>query len=85
MPGKPCEGMTPRKSGQTQATYLSAYRRVAAWMAEQTGDPDPPPSLLSADVVAAYIIELERNHRAPATVRDAPRSTGWRATCTLSG
>ena len=60
--------LTLRKSTQTQATYLSAYRRLAAWMAEQTGDPDPPPSLLSADLVAAYITELE-HQRAPATVK----------------
>jgi Phage integrase, N-terminal SAM-like domain len=60
--------LTLRKSAQTQATYMSTYRRFAAWLAEQSGHPDPPPAALTADVVADYITELERK-RAPATVK----------------
>jgi integrase/recombinase XerD len=57
-----------RKSAQTQATYLSTYRRFTGWLIEQTGQPDPSPSMLSADVVAAYISKLE-SEKAPATVK----------------
>jgi integrase len=60
--------LTLRKSAQTQATYMSAYRRFAGWLAEWTGHPDPPPAALTADVVAAYITELEAL-KAPATVK----------------
>lgn len=57
-----------RKSAQTQSTYLSTYRRFADWLAQQTGDPDPPPAAVTADVVAAYVTELEAR-KAPATVK----------------
>ena len=57
-----------RKSEQTKATYLSSYRRFAAWLAEYSGEPDPPPRALTADAVAAYVGELAR-HKAPATVK----------------
>lgn len=60
--------LTLRKSAQTQSTYLSSYRRLAAWLVRETGDPDPPPSALSADAIAAYLTELERA-KAPATVK----------------
>jgi site-specific recombinase XerD len=60
--------LTLRKSAQTQATYMSTYRRFAGWLAERTGDPDPPPSALTADLVAAYVSVLEAR-RAPATVK----------------
>ena len=60
--------LTLRKSAQTQATYMSTYRRFAGWLADHTGHPDPPPAALTADAVAAYITELERG-RAPATVK----------------
>jgi hypothetical protein len=51
--------LTLRKSAQTQATYMSAYRRFAAWLALETGHPDPPPAALTADVVASYVTQLE--------------------------
>ena len=57
-----------RKSEQTQATYLSTYRRFADWLSRNTGDPDPPPSTLTADAVAAYITELE-TRKGAATVK----------------
>jgi site-specific recombinase XerD len=60
--------LTLRKSAQTQATYMSAYRRFAGWLTERTGHPDPPPAALTADVVAAYVTELEAR-KAPATVK----------------
>ncbi len=60
--------LTLRKSAQTQATYMSTYRRFAGWLVDHTGHPDPPPAALTADVVAAYVIELEAR-RAPATVK----------------
>ena len=62
--------LTLRKSEQTQATYLSTYRRFAEWLSHQTGHPDPPPATLTADAVAAYISELE-TRKAAATVRGA--------------
>lgn len=60
--------LTLRKSEQTQATYLSTYRRFADWLSHQTGHPDPPPATLTADAVAAYISELE-TRKAAATVK----------------
>ena len=60
--------LTLRKSEQTQATYLSTYRRFAEWLSHQTGHPDPPPATLTADAVAAYISELE-TRKAAATVK----------------
>jgi hypothetical protein len=45
--------LTLRKSEQTQATYLSTYRRFADWLRHHTGHPDPPPAALTADAVAA--------------------------------
>lgn len=57
-----------RKSDQTKATYLSSYRRFAIWLADHTGLADPPPAALTADVVAAYVGELEAV-KAPATVK----------------
>jgi hypothetical protein len=60
--------LTLRKSEQTQATYLSTDRRFADWLSYQTGHPDPPPAALTADAVAANIIELEMR-KAPATVK----------------
>ena len=57
-----------RKSAQTQATYLSTYRRFADWLIQRTGHPDPPPGTLTADVVAAYVSELEAR-KAAATVK----------------
>ena len=60
--------LTLRKSEQTQVTYLSTYRRFAAWLSHHTGHPDPPPAALTADAVAAYITELE-TRKAPATVK----------------
>ncbi|MBV9197301.1 MAG: tyrosine-type recombinase/integrase [Solirubrobacterales bacterium] len=57
-----------RKSAQTQATYMSTYRRFADWLAHRTGQPDPPPAAVTADIVAAYISELEAR-KAPATVK----------------
>ena len=47
---------------------MSTYRRFAGWLVDDTGHPDPPPAALTADVVAAYVIELEAR-RAPATVK----------------
>jgi hypothetical protein len=60
--------LTLRKSAQTQATYMSTYRRFAGWLADHTGHPDPPPAALTADVVASYVTELEARC-APATVK----------------
>ncbi|HEY2201281.1 MAG TPA: tyrosine-type recombinase/integrase [Solirubrobacteraceae bacterium] len=57
-----------RKSAQTQATYLSTYRRFADWLVQRTGLPDPPPAAVTADTVAAYVSELEAC-KAPATVK----------------
>ncbi len=57
-----------RKSEQTKATYLSSYRRFAAWLADYSGEADPPPRALTADAVAAYVVELERE-KAAATVK----------------
>ena len=60
--------LTLRKSAQTQATYMSTYRRFVGWLADHTGHPDPPSAALTADVVAAYVTELEAR-RAPVTVK----------------
>lgn len=60
--------LTLRKSEQTQATYLSTYRRFAIWLSHHTGHPDPPPAALTTDAVAAYITELE-TRKAAATAK----------------
>jgi hypothetical protein len=65
--------LTLRKSVQTQATYMSAYRRFAGWLAEQTGHPDPSPAALTADVLAAYITELQAGRRPMTAQQHTPR------------
>jgi integrase/recombinase XerC len=55
---------TLRKSAQTQRTYRSAYERFGAWLAERTGEPNPPLAAFTADALAAYLDELERTRAA---------------------
>ncbi len=55
-------------SAQTKTTYMSSYRRFNAWLIEDTDDPNPPPSALTADRVVTYIELLEKS-KAPATVK----------------
>lgn len=57
-----------QQSAQTKTTYMSSYRRFNAWLIKEIGDPNPPPSELTADIVAAYIEMLEKS-KAPATVK----------------
>jgi site-specific recombinase XerD len=59
---------TLRKSAQTQRTYASAYTRFARWLAAHTNTTDPPLAAFTADALAAYLDELERD-KAPATVK----------------
>jgi site-specific recombinase XerD len=59
---------TLRKSAQTQRTYASAYTRFTSWLAARTNQEDPPLAAFTADALAAYLDELERD-KAPATVK----------------
>lgn len=57
-----------RQSPQTRRTYQSVYGRFAAWLADRTGQPDPPVSAFTADALAAYLDHLETD-RSPGTVK----------------
>jgi integrase len=59
---------TLRRSAQTQRTYASACARFTAWLGDYARTPDPPLSAFTADALAAYLDELERD-KAPATVK----------------
>lgn len=59
---------TLRRSAQTQRTYRSVYERFALWLADHTGEPDPPLASFTADALAAYLDQLE-DRRAPGTVK----------------